>query len=104
MSQNSLEPIQVGTWIDGRPIYRRVVSYAPMVAESQVIRGLGLPPMILKAAWYATNGVTSTVAPYMSTTGASYLFVGINTDREVTVRSTLNTAGWTLYGIIDYLG
>lgn len=59
--------------------------------------------MVLRADWFVTDDARTVVAPYTSESGASYLHIGINTDRDVTIRSTLSTAGWTLYGVIYYI-
>lgn len=93
--------MRVGTWIDGRPIYRRVLSAPARAGQISIAE---MPKLRVRESWFVASSDFGVSAPYLSESGSSYLYVSVNATQQVNVRSTLTLTGMTLYGVIDYLG
>lgn len=97
---------QVGTWIDGSPLYRQTVNFGtlPNATESRLAHGITNIDRIVKVVGYAyrTSDTTFFPIPFASTIGSEYNILITTSPTEIVIgtgvdRSNITECYVTLY-------
>ena len=105
ISYSTTEQVTGGKWIDGKPIYRKVIDFGalPNNTMKSVAHNITNLDKIVNLVGYAVSGTVTLVIPFVSTTDlpSSIISCAVNGD-NLTVTTGTNRSSFTAKFIIEY--
>lgn len=95
----------IGTWIDGTPLYRKVISLGALPNTTTTTIATGISnATVVKIIGYAKTGAVVIPLPYIDTGGAANGIMFIVRDNGATLYVTAGTnrSAWTGYVTLEY--
>lgn len=96
---------RVGTWIDGKPVYEKVIDFGALPNNDNKSVDAGVPnlKMLVKLEFYATNGTATFPIPYYAVSNAQYsMQVSYETGNGIMVKTSVDRSAYTGVAIIRY--
>ena len=100
----STSEIIIGTWIDGKTIYRKVVSIGTLPGSSgakNTAHGISDMGTLIKIYGFAYSGGTRFPLPYTTNVNSSNIALYAN-NTNVIVEVGQSRSGYTAYAILEY--
>lgn len=100
----SLEEQAIGTWIDGKPLYRKVVGIESLPNNEALIQNHNISGIdnIININGFATNGTEFRPIPFNSAT-ANRIDIQITADRtSIYFRTNIDVSAFHAYIILEY--
>lgn len=93
----------IGCWIDGRPVYQKVISLGslPNVTAKNVAHGVSNIGDVVNAWAYANSGIHRSPIPYVSADTTIIANMDVTTT-NVVINTNTNLSSYTGYAIIQY--